>query len=611
VTTTASTNQTSLPARDAVPIEHRWDLESVFATAADWEAAFTAAERRVPELGQFRGRLAESAATLLAALRLRDDLGEAVDRVAVYATLRRSEDATNSAAAAMADRSQGLDTRLQAEAAFLHPEIAALPPEQIASWLERESGLAPYKHAIERIQRRRVHIRSAEVEEVIALAGDVGAVPETIRDVLEDGDMPFAPIEDENGQQIELAQGNLQRYLRSPARRVRRAAWEHSADAYLAFQNTYATTLGGGIKYDAFRAKSHGYETSLEATLDIDAIPTEVFHNLVATVWRNLPTWHRYFRARRRLLGLAQGDLHGYDLTAPLTTADPVIAWEDGVAMILESLAPLGEDYVRTMRQGIADRWVDRAPNIGKGGGAFSWGSFGTYPFISMTYKDDLPSVSTLTHELGHSMHTYLTSESQPPTYFWYSMFAAETASNLHQALLGTDLLAMNQDRDWTLAVIDERMGNHMRYLFTMPILAKFELDCHTKVMRGEALTAEAMNETLLGFFREAYGGEVVLDDARMGITWASFGHLFTGFYVFQYATGIAAAAALAAKIRDEGEPARARYLEFLRAGDARYPIDALLDAGVDMRSPEPVQRAFDILAGYVDRLEELADATG
>ena len=602
-----TTIERALPARHEVPLAERWDLESVFPTDEAWEEAFRGVEARLPELGRFRGRVGESAATLLAGLRLRDEIAEAARRVQVYAGLRRSEDAKNPTYAALADRAQTLGARFGAAAAFVEPEIAAIAEETLAAWMAAEPGLGLYRHAIDRIRRLRGHIRSTEVEEVLARSIDVAATVETAHDVLENGELPFAPIRDENGQEVKLAQGNLECYLHSPDRRVRQEAWERSADAYLAFKNTFAATLAGAVKRDVFYAQARGFASSLDAALASEAIPPEVFHNLLNTVWANLPTWHRYFRVRRRLLGLADGDLHGSDLEAPLAPG-PTITFDRGVDLIAGSLAPLGEDYVGLVRQGIEDRWVDRAGNVGKHGGAFSSGTYGSAPFISMTYQDDLSSVSTLTHELGHSMHSFLTWRTQPFAYADYGMSPAETASNFHQALLGAHLLPRDDGRDCPIAVIEERMANHLRYLFTMPILARFELDCHERVERGEALTADRMSERLLALYREGYGGEVVVDEARMGITWARFPHLFANFYVFQYAVGISAAAALSARIAEAGQPAVDRYLAFLSAGGSRYPMDALAEAGVDMRSPEPVQRAFDVLGGYIDRLESLAE---
>ncbi len=606
-----TTAEQTVPPRHGVPLAERWNLESVFPSDDAWEAALRAAEARLPELDRFRGRLAESAATLLAGLRLLDEIRGLVGRVVTHALMRRSEDATNPLYAAHADRAQGLAARADEAAAFVEPEIAAPSDGLVLAWLAAEPALAPYRHAIERIRRRRAHIRSTEVEETLARAGEMAAAFETTHDALEDGELPLGSIQDETGREVRLAQGNLNRFLDSPDRRVRRDAWERSADAYLAFKNTFAAALAGAVKRDVFYARSRGYPSALESALAPDAIPPDVFHNLLATVWDNLPTWHRYFRARRRLLGLAEGDLHGYDLEAPLAP-EPAMPWERGVELIAGSLAPLGVEYVGAVRQGIADRWVDRSPNAGKGAGAFSWGTYGTHPFISMVYQGNLSSVSTLAHELGHSMHSYLAWRTQPVTYAGYGMSAAETASNLNQALLGAHLLAlgeqMDEGRDWTIAVIEERMGNHLRYLFTMPILARFELACHERVEAGDALTADGMGETLLALYREGYGGEVALDPPRIGITWARFPHLYSNFYVFQYAVGISAAAALAAQIREEGEPAAHRYLDFLRAGGSRHPIDALRDAGVDMTSPAPIQRAFDVLAGYVDRLEAFAE---
>ncbi|MGH2617310.1 MAG: oligoendopeptidase F, partial [Thermomicrobiales bacterium] len=602
-----SITATTVPARAEVPIAETWALESVFPTEAVWEDALDANGERLRALEAFRGRIGEGPATLLASLRLADDLAEEVGKVITFALLRRAEDATNTRSGEMADRAIGLASRAEAAASFLGPEIAALSDETIAAWLADEPGLEQYRQMLARIARQRAHIRSVEVEEILARAGEMAAATEITHSVLEDGELPLGEIADASGRIVRLAQGNLQRYLDSPDRRVRQEAWEQSADAYLAFRNTFAATLAGAVKRDVFYARARGYRSSLEAALAPDDISPAVFHNLLDTVWKHFPVWHRYFNVRRRLLGLPEGDLHGYDLEAPLAE-QPDFPWERGVDFILASLAPLGADYVAEVRRGIAERWTDRCANLGKGGGAFSSGTYGTEPFISMTWQDNLSSVSTLAHEVGHSMHSLLTWRHQPVTYADYGMTAAETASNMNQALMGAHMLqvAERDDRDWTIAVIEERMANNMRYLFTMPILARFELAAHERVEAGEALSAAWMSQTLLGFYREGYGSEVVIDAPRMGVTWARFPHMFMNFYVFQYSIGIAAAAALSQGMLTEGAPARERYLAFLRAGGSVDPIVALREAGVDMSSPEPIERAFGILSGYVDRLEAL-----
>ncbi len=600
-----SATTAAVPSRADVPIEETWALETVFPTEDAWEDALDAAGERLHALEAFRGRIGEGPATLLAALRVADDITEDVGKVVVFALLRRSEDATNTLSGEMADRAIGLASRATAAASFLNPEIAALPEETIASWLRQEPTLAPYRQLLARVARQRANIRSTEVEEVLARAGEVAAASELTHGVLEEGELPLGEIVDTSGHTVRLAQGNLQRYLDSPDRRVRQDAWERSGDAYLAFRNTFAATLAGAVKRDVFYARSRGYRSSLESALSADDVSPAVFHNLLDTVWAHFPVWHRYFNVRRRLLGLAEGDLHGYDLEAPLA-AQPHFPWDRGVETILASFAPLGPEYVAGVRRGMAERWTDRCANLGKGGGAFSGGTFGTEPFISMTWQDNLTSVSTLAHEIGHSMHSLLTWRHQPVTYAHYGMTAAETASNFNQALMGAHLLAERDDREWTIAVIEERMANNMRYLFTMPILARFELAAHERVEAGEALSAAWMSQTLLGFYRDGYGDEVVIDPARMGITWARFPHLFMNFYVFQYAIGISAAAALSQPILAGDLDARERYLAFLRTGGSVDPIVSLREAGVDMSSPEPIERAFGILRGYVERLEGL-----
>jgi oligoendopeptidase F len=601
---------TTLPTRDALPREERWDIESLFATDAAWEAAYDALSARLPELATYEGRLGTSGETLLAALRLRDEVMTQLARVVVYASLRRAEDATNPTYAALASRAQGLSARANGIAAYYGPEILALDldPAALDRFVAETPGLETYAHYFAKLGRMRAHVRSAEVEALLAQAQDTMDAFRTIHGALENADMDFGEITDASGATAHLGPGNVQRFLESDDRAVRRAAWEQSADAYLRVQHTFAGTLIGAVKRDVFYARARGYDSALEAALAPNAIPTAVFHNLLDTVWKNLPTWHRYFAVRRKALGLDR--LHGWDITAPLQRETPRVSYAEGIAMIADGLAPLGEEYVAIVRRAAAERWVDRGANIGKGGGAFSSGAPGTHPFISMNYADTLPSMSVLAHELGHSLHSYYTWQTQPMVYARYTMFAAETASNMHQALVGAHLLATHDDLAFLIELIEERMHNHLRYLFTMPILARFELDCHTRIERGEALSAEGMNETLTELYREGYGGEVEIDAPRMGITWARFSHLFTPYYVFQYATGIAAAAELARRVHEEGAPAVERYLNFLKTGDAAFPIDALRTAGVDMTDPAPVQAAFDILAGYVERLEQLTAST-
>lgn len=600
---------TTLPKRADVAPEKTWDIETIFATSAEWESAYAAVAGRLGELDAYQGQLGESAAILLEALTKRDALVADAWRLALYANMRVAEDATNPASLALGDRADGLFSRVEAAAAYVEPEILAIDPQTLANWTADVAELGKYGHYFDKLGRQRPHIRSAEVEQVLAMAGEPLAVFSTVRMALAEADLKLGSIEDEQGQTVELGQGNLEAYIHSADRRVRQAAWETSADAYLSMRNTFAANYSGAVKRAVLMSRVRNYGSALEASLSPNAIPLEVFHNLLETVWKNFPTWQRYFRVRAKLLGIEQA--HSWDISeSPIRPAGSPpqrkIGFNDGIDIVAASLAPLGEEYVRLVQQGIEDRWVDYAVNAGKVGGAFSTGMPGHHPFIMLSWHDDLGSVSTLTHELGHSLHSYYTWQNQPLVYSEYSMFVAEVASNMNQALMGAHLLETVDDPHFLTTVIEERMGNNLRYLFTMPILARFELETHTRVERGEALTADGMIELMADLYSQAYGDAVALDHERQGITWARFPHLFANFYVFQYATGIAAAAQLAQQVRAGGPEAAARYIEFLKTGDAVYPVEALKRAGIDMSTPAPIQAAFDILASYVDRLEEL-----
>ena len=396
---------------------------------------------------------------------------------------------------------------------------------------------------------------------------------------LTDSDLTFADAVGAGDATAEVTQGSIHGLLGSSDRALRRSAWESYADGYRAVRNAIASNYATAIKQDVFSARARRHASTRAASLHASNVPLEVFDNLLATFERNLPTWHRYWRVRASLLGV--DSLQPYDLWAPLGSDPPELTYEQCVEWICEALAPLGDEYVATVRRGsLEDRWIDVYPNQGKMSGAFSAGQPGTRPFIVMSFDGTAVSLGTLAHELGHSMHSYLAWETQPQISSRYSLFVAEVASNFHQVLLRAHLLETISDRELQLAVLDEAMANFHRYFFVMPTLARFEQETHERVERGEGLTAELLDERMADLFGEAYGPDFSFDRERVGITWAQFSHLYAPFYVYQYATGISGAHALGNRVL-AGEPGAAeRYLDFLRAGGSGYPLDLLRDAG-------------------------------
>ncbi|MGA8924276.1 MAG: M3 family oligoendopeptidase, partial [Candidatus Dormiibacterota bacterium] len=463
-----------------------------------------------------------------------------------------------------------------------------------------------YFDRVEKLQRR---IRSAEVEQLLTQVSDPLATALSVHSVLANTDLKFAPATAARGRQHEVAQGTIAALLTNPDREVRRTAFESYADAHLSMQHAMAASLAGGVKRDVFFARARGYASSLEAALEPAHIPTDVFHNVIRTFRENVGTWHRYWRVRRRALGL--DTLKPYDTRAQIGPSTLTVPYDQAVDWIAEGVAPLGDEYVRILRRGAhEERWADIYPNQGKRMGAFSSGVIDTRPFIFMSYNDDIYSMSTLAHELGHSMHSHYARHTQPFIYSNYGLFQAEVASNMHQALTRRHLLATRTDPAFQIAVIEEAMSNFYRYFFIMPSLARLELEVHERAERGGAITADYLNNLMADLMLEVYGSEVEVgsrDRERIGSTWAQFHtHLYSNFYVYQYATGIAAADHLVGRVADGDPRAVESYLAFLKSAGSMYPMDGLRMAGVDMTSREPVEAAFATLASMVDRLEKL-----
>ncbi len=477
--------------------------------------------------------------------------------------------------------------------------------QKVGKWVKSTKDLAFFAHALDKLKRRKDHVRSGEVEEVLAMSADPFSGPASIYAALNNADLAFKAAGSSDGRSIEIGQASISGLLTNPDRATRRTAWENYADAYLAHKNAFAAAFIAQVKQDVFNARARGYESSLHASMGPNEIPVEVYHNLLAVYRKNLPTWHRYWRLRKEALGV--DTFHVYDIKAPLTQAKPAVPFKQAVDWVCEGMAPLGEEYVSVLRKGCLDeRWVDRVRNKGKREGAFSSGTHGTHPFVMMSYADDLFSVSTLAHELGHSMHNFYSRREQPFIYGRYSLFEAEVASNFNQAVVRDHLFRTQQGRDFQVALIEEAMSNFHRYFFIMPTLATFELEAHTRAEQGKPLSADTLIGLTADLFKEGYGDEVDFDRSRIGVTWAQFAHMYLNFYVFQYTTGISGAHALAKPILAGDKAAAKRYLGFLKAGGSRYPVDNLKRAGVDLTKPEPVEAAFAYLAGLVDRLEKL-----
>ncbi|MFQ3662627.1 MAG: oligoendopeptidase F [Chloroflexaceae bacterium] len=594
----------TLAERAEVSVEYTWDRASIYPDQAAWEADAHAFEAKLDTVTDYRGRLGETPELLLAWLRLADALRVVMGRLFVYAHMRFDEDTTNQAAAALRERAISLYARLGAATAFAEPELLALSRERLEALMAAEPELALYRHYFDNLHRRVAHVCPAEIEQILARAGEPLSASYSAYLMLAESDLRFAAAEDSAGVPHEVAPGTIEELLQSPDRTLRRRAWEHFRDGFLTFKNTFGAIYAGSVKADVFLARARGYADTLSARLDHDNLPRAVYDNVIAACNRHLPLWHRYWDIRWRALGLEV--MEPCDIFAPL--APPYqVPYERAVELVCASVEPLGAEYAAAARAGLThERWVDVYPNRGKTSGAYSSGSYDTRPFILLNYDGTLSGVSTLAHELGHSMHSWLTNRAQPPVYADYSTFVAEVASNFNQALLRSYLLAQKPAREVEIAIIEEAMSNFHRYLFLMPILSQFEQQVHAWVEAGEPVTADSMIDLLAGLFERGYGPAVRVEPARNGITWAQFPHLYSAFYVFQYASGIAAANALADRVL-QGEPGAAeRYLDCLRAGGSRYPLETLALAGIDMRAPEPLERAFAVLKRFVDRLEGL-----
>lgn len=600
----AGENTTALPKREDIPKEETWDLEAIFPDIGSWEKAFQKVKDLVPEIEAFKGKLQESSETLFAMLKKQDELTEILYKVYVYAHMKSDEDTANSTYQALHDRAGNLATMVGSKLAFVTPEILAIDPEKLDSFLNENEELQLYRHAIDEITRTRPHVLDAEKEALLAAAGDVTDASSATFGMLNNADLKFPKIKDENGDDVEITHGRYGKLMESEDRRVRKETFEGTYAVYGAFKNTLASTLSGQIKRDNFYAAARHYKSARKAALFGNNIPESVYDNLIKTIHDHLPLMYRYVALRKKALKV--DELHMYDLYAPLVqNAKIKVTYEEAKELVLKGLAPLGEDYLDVIREGFKKRWIDVRETQNKRSGGYSGGAFGTMPYILLNWQDNINSVFTLAHELGHSMHSYYSRTCQPYPYSDYSIFVAEVASTCNEALLNHYLLETTDDKKKKLYLLNNQLEGFKATVFRQTMFAEFEHMIHEKARDGEALTADLLTGIYYDLNKTYFGGEIVVDKP-IGLEWARIPHFYYNYYVYQYATGYSAASALSTQILEEGTPAVERYKNYLKSGSSDYPIEVLKKAGVDMAEPKPVQQAMEVFGQVLDEMEQL-----
>ena len=598
-----TTVKTLPPRRDVAPTD-TWDLTSLFRSDAEWETALGVWERRIPEFAAFAGTLGSSAERLAECLAFDLAYDREGDRLGTYAHLRAAEDQSAAEAQRMTGRFQHVSTRAGEAASFIRPEIMAIPEATLATWMAGPV-LAPYRLLLERLVRTRAHTLSEPEEKLLAMQGTFAGTAGKVFRQLTDADLKFGSITTGTGEQVELSNATFITLLHDTVPAVRKAAFHQYYAQYEAHANTLAATLSGSNERDVYAAKVRKYPTAVEAALFADNVPLAVYDQLTAAVRAHLPAVHRYYDLRRRILGL--DEIHHYDCYVPLVPElEQRHTWDQAVDVVIESLAPLGGDYCDRLAQGLRGRWCDRYPNAGKQSGAFSSGTYDSDPYILMNFQEEaIEHVFTLAHEAGHSMHTRYSAEAQPYQYSGYTIFVAEVASTFNEQLLTRLLLQRATSKKERAAILAREIDSIRATIVRQTMFAEFERKSHASAEAGEPLTLDRIR-SLYRELLDAYFGPTFVIDTQLELECLRIPHFYNAFYVYKYATGLAAAITLAKKVA-EGEPgALDRYLGFLKGGSSKWPLDLLRDAGVDLEQPEPVAIALTRFGELVDELGTL-----
>lgn len=590
--------------RNQVKEENTWNLKDLFETREDWEKCLSEIEEVSEKIAAMEGKVGESAANLLYVLSNDTVSDKKLERAFSYATRLYDQDQTNAEHQGMYQKVVALSAEVSRKTAFIQPEILAISDETLENFYREEKELELYRKWIAEVNRLRDHRLSTEMETLMAMTSRIKGVPSSTFSVLNNADLKFPEMTDENGETVRITNGRYIGLVESADRRVRKEAFEKLYSVYEQFARTLASLYDGQVKSQIFSATARKYASTLEAAVTANNVPSKVYYNLIDTIEKNMDKLHRYVRLRKKCLGLEE--MHMYDIYTPMIAeAARKIPFEEAKETVLKALSPLGEEYIAKVREGFENRWIDVYENEGKRSGAYSSGVYGVHPYVMLNYNDTLDNMFTLAHEMGHAMHSYYSSTTQPYPYSHYKIFVAEVASTCNEILLMEYLLKNTTDPKERAYLYNHYLDSFKGTVYRQTMFAEFEMKTNRMVEEGVSLTSDNLCK-LYKELNEKYYGPDVISDREISFEWARIPHFYYNFYVYQYATGFSAAVTLARGILKEGQPAVDRYKKFLKGGCSETPIELLRIAGVDMESTAPIQSALDVFEEIIEELEKL-----
>jgi len=600
----AQSKTKAIPQRSDIADKYKWKLEDIYPTTEVWERDFIKIKELIPQISSFKGRLSESGKVLYDCLALNDSVSIIMGKLYVYANMKLDEDTRSSNFQQLSDRIIGLNTQLDEATSFIQPEILTIPDEKIKSFIQSEKGLGVYQFYFDNLIRTKAHILSPEEERILALSGDLAQGPLKIFTMIDDADIKYPSIKDEKGEEVQLTKERYSKFLESTDRRVRREASYAYNSTYLKYLNTLGATLTTQLNRDIFFSRARRYNSCLEASLDNSNIPVSVYENLIQAVSNNLEPLHRYISLRKKVLKV--DTLYTYDLYVPLVPEEKMeIPYDSALKIIQTALAPMGKDYIKDLKMGFNSGWVDVFETEGKNSGAYSWGSYATHPYMLLNYNNTLENMFTVAHEMGHSLHRYYTDKNEPYVYGGHSLFTAEVASTINEALLMQYMINNAKDKNQKLYLLEYYIQQIIGTFYLQTLLADFEKIAHEKMEKGEALSAGVTRKTYREILQKYWGPELYRDSiSDLGAL--RIYHFYRNFYVYQYATSYAASIYLSTEIYKGNKEALAQYQSFLKTGSSDYPINILKKAGVDMSSPEPINKTIELFNSLVDQFEKL-----